>query len=1241
MAELLLSALIPIVKEKSVDYVLQQFGAMWGIKDDLEKLRRTLLRIQSVLRDAEERQVKEQAVKSWLAVLKDAAYDADDILDEFNYEVLWSKAKIQDDIGNKVRDFFSLHNPFLFRLIMGKNLKDIVERIDRIAAEGDQFGFRSTAQPHTESRTQTHSHVDESRVVGRLEDKEKIVKLLLQQYEKENLTVLPIYGMGGLGKTTLAQLVYGDPRVKNHFQKLIWVCVSEEFNVEKLVKSIIDTATGTKCDLPNMDLLQHRLREELSGKRYLLVMDDVWNEDPVRWDEFKDLLGSSREGSTILVTTRSEQVSRILRTVPPYSLSFLSDDDSWTLFRQRAFTPGAGERPELIEIGEGIVKKCGGLPLAVKALGSLMRTKKEVKDWVDIMKSEIWDIEFGEQRILAVLKLSYNHLPPHLKQCFAFCSIFPKDYEMEKDMLIQLWIANGFIPSEGRKELEVLGEEIFDELVWRSFFQDLRQRAYNYKFDHGYQSAATCKMHDLMHDLATSIMGSECAPLLETGHLEALPDNIRHLFVSGPRQLDIGKTLNKFPTIFTLLLPHTYLDMRTADLSKARSLKVLSLEYTNSIELPVKIRYLKHLRHLDLSGTDIAELPEATSELFNLQVLKLDYCEKLCKLPEAMRNMRSLRHLYIHQCDSLKHMPAGMGQLSSLKTLTKYIVGDDDAERGIRELKGLNLGGHLELYNLEKVRGTEDASEANLGSKQNLQSLALCWGVGVWLTGYYSVEAEDHSFDEEAEKAQNVLAALEPPSGLKMLVVWRYAGLRFPVWMMDRLDLLRNLVEIHLGSCRRCEHLPPLWQLPDLKVLSLCKIDSIKHLQSSGREGTVQPFPSLKHLRLDRMRGLESWWGEEGGDPAPPCFPLLVQIEIRDCPNLTSMPVLPSLRELAIKGNNKIPLESVLSHTTLSCLDIETSGANTSSETRSPSFPQASISSLKHMNSLESLSITGSEELRPLLEREDETRGFSSTLQFLGLNKCNWLFSRQLPSSPLEIWTNLTSLRRLTIRNCDALLFWPEEELQGLISLKSLEVRECQNLTGTSSAPESPSSMERGLAPHLEFIGIIDCKNLMELPKLPASLKSLYIDNCPNMKALTDQLGHLPALKRLYIRKCSGLTSLPQWLRHLTALENLILIECTSLTSLPEGKQGFTTLRRLEIKDCPQLTTLPAARQQRLPSLQILVIKGCPDLERRCKRGGEYWDLVSLLPAPEIGEQSREQPPSFCSSPCLDCFSPV
>ncbi|XP_038989083.1 putative disease resistance protein RGA3 [Phoenix dactylifera] len=191
MAEVLLSAFLQVVMEKAADHVLQQFGAMWGIHGKLEKLERMLSAIRDRLGDAEERQVKEAGVKSWLAALKDAAYEADDILDEFNVEAMRRKAEIQIDMIKKVRSFFSLGNPVWFRLKMGRELHAIVEKIEKLVDEGNKFGFTVKTQPQNRDRPQTHSYVDESEVIGREEDKEKIVKLLLDHDNNQNVAVLP------------------------------------------------------------------------------------------------------------------------------------------------------------------------------------------------------------------------------------------------------------------------------------------------------------------------------------------------------------------------------------------------------------------------------------------------------------------------------------------------------------------------------------------------------------------------------------------------------------------------------------------------------------------------------------------------------------------------------------------------------------------------------------------------------------------------------------------------------------------------------------------------------------------------------------------------------------------------------------------------------------------------------------------------------------------------------------------
>ncbi|XP_038978348.1 putative disease resistance protein RGA4 [Phoenix dactylifera] len=838
-------------------------------------------------------------------------------------------------------------------------------------------------------------------------------------------------------------------------------------------------------------------------------------------------------------------------TLGTYHLRYLTEDDSWALFRKIAFEGGAKEPQNLVDIGKEIVKKCGRLPLAVKTLGGLMHSKSQESEWRSVMDSEIWDLQVGEDGILPALRLSYSDLPSHLKQCFGFCAIFPKDYEMEKDLLIQLWMANGFIPSDGRKELEDKGQEIFNELAWRSFFQDIKEAEEDGALSsrHELYYVTTCKMHDLMHDLARSIMGNECLGMEDPARWEDISTKARHLFTLRKVQL------NNYPNIRTLLCSRFSASM-PADSLKPKSLRALDLYYAPITRLPIAIAYLKHLRYLDLSYSHIEALPDATSTLFNLQTLKLSCCRRLRKLPEDMRNMSSLRHLYIDRCPSLKQLPTGIRQLSSLRTLSKYIVGND-AGRRIGELNSLNLGGLLELYNLRNVRDAADAKEANLSSKHNLCSLILCWDMTQWDPPSCYEENADRCVEDvlPVENAEEVLEALRPHGGLKLLTVWRYGGGSFPTWMMMDTVLLQNVVEMHLGVCTGCQHLPPLWQLPSLKFLYLFKMHNVKHICGStfygnASNGTVQAFPSLKRLVLHTMQSLEKWSEFEGTTEVPLVFPHLAELKIINCPNLMTMPELPSLQSLEMNGTT---------------------------------------------------------------------------------NKQSGLICS------LTTWSSLTSLLSLRMDSCDDLVYWPEAEFRGLNSLKNLSLHHCKNLVGPLPLPLSSSSSGHGeLLPNLEELDIGDCDGLLELPKLPASLRSLDVDSCPKLNSLSECLRHANALEYVNILSCPSLTSLPVDLGHLTSLKGIHISMLPGLESLPEGMQGLTALQELSIKYCPRLSSLPEGLQRRLPGLENLAIEGCPNLESQCKRGGPHWDLISRIPNTKISSERRS---NFSTSlPSFSCF---
>ncbi|KAM3196725.1 hypothetical protein ACQJBY_072433 [Aegilops geniculata] len=397
MAESLLLPLVRGAAGKAADALVETVTRMCGLDDDRRMLERHMLAVECKLANAEERSKTNEYVKSWMKELKSVAYKADDVLDDFRYEALRRQSKIGKSTTRKVLGYITRHSPLLFRFEMSRKLKNVLEKINKLVEEMNKFGLENSV--HREKQQdpcrQTHSKLDDSTIIfGRDDDKMVVVKKLLDQQDQQKVRVLPIFGMGGLGKTTLAKMVYNDQGIQQHFELKMWHCVSDNFDVIALLKSIIELAVSGRCDMPDtIELLQKKLEQVIGQKRFMLVLDDVWNEDERKWkDVLKPLLCSvGGPGSVILVTCRSKQVSSIMCTVKPHELTFLSEEDSWELFSNRAFSNGVDEQPELITIGRRIVNKCGGLPLALKTMGGLLSSKQKVQEWKAIEESNIGD----------------------------------------------------------------------------------------------------------------------------------------------------------------------------------------------------------------------------------------------------------------------------------------------------------------------------------------------------------------------------------------------------------------------------------------------------------------------------------------------------------------------------------------------------------------------------------------------------------------------------------------------------------------------------------------------------------------------------------------------------------------------------------------------------------------------------------------------------------------------------------
>ncbi|XXG45945.1 hypothetical protein AAC387_Pa02g0899 [Persea americana] len=587
MAEAIVSLLI----ENLGSHLLDKFGSIYRLKKELNNLRSTFTAIQAVLKDAEEQQWSSNTIRDWLDKLEDVAYEVRDILDEFATEDLRRRVEIRNRTTKKVRDFFTpSKNPVAFKSKMSNKVREVAERLDVIAREKSNYNLRQEdvdRRKETEARVQTHSFVHESEVHGRKEDNDKLVHLLVDEVE-EKVSIVPIVGMGGLGKTTLAQLVFNDERVKSYFDKLIWVFVSEKFETAEIMRAIIESDQDQRCDVERMESLQSRLRKTLSGKRYLLVLDDVWNEKQEAWLQLKSLLNVGEKGSKIIATTRSNIVANMMGTLPTHHLEGLPEEDCWSLFKQRAF-PNKDEEtyPDLVLVGREIVKKCKGVPLVAKVLGGLLHYKRSEREWLSIRNNEIWELK--EDQIMPTLRLSYNHLPSHLKQCFTYCIIFHKGGRFEQQEVIQMWIAQGLIQSsEEGKLMEDFGAEYFKELCWRSFFQE---EVMDYVPRHS-EAGPEYKMHDHIYDLAKSVRRTECLTV-KARRMECVPSETRHFSFAfeGRILLTDLMSFHNAQKLQTLILEDIRIEEHVTleDISSLTRLRVLKLSFINIKTLPNSI----------------------------------------------------------------------------------------------------------------------------------------------------------------------------------------------------------------------------------------------------------------------------------------------------------------------------------------------------------------------------------------------------------------------------------------------------------------------------------------------------------------------------------------------------------------------------------------------------------------------------------------------------------------------------
>ncbi|KAK3220150.1 hypothetical protein Dsin_014120 [Dipteronia sinensis] len=666
----------------------------------------------------------------------------------------------------------------------------------------------------------------------------------------------------------------------------IWVCVSDPFEEIRIGKAILESIRNEAPNLNEFQTLLKNIHESIEDKKFLLVLDDVWTEDSSKWEKLKNCLKYGSKDSRVLVTTRNRKVAEVVGSSNFIEVKMLSDDKCWTLFSRISFRGRSNEECQKLEnVGRRIVKKCKGLPLAVKTLAGLLYFKKTIEEWQSVLDSEMWELEEVENKIFPPLLISYFYLPSELKRCFLYCAIFPKDYDISKDELIKLWMTQDYLKPNQNKDMELVGEEYFEKLAMRSFFQDFD------KDEDG--SIITCKMHDMVHDLAQYLVKNKCfyVEVDDNGEFR-----LNSYYEKAHHSMIVLKGKTSFPiSIFyenklrSLIFKHLGYGQRMGiDTSKLfdhlTCLRALHFGNNSIKDVSIGVNKLIHLRYLNISRNyGIIELPKTVCELYNLQTLNIEGCTNLKKLPEEIGKLVNLRHLI--NSSYLEYMPKGIERLTCLRTLSVVVMSGDKKACKFECLRNLN---HLGRELWMTCRGGVDVGEINKAGFKNKTKLVILM---IDLSSEEGVSNTNEEALEDFQPAPNLEA-------LSLCGYWGASRLSLN-WMMSLTKLRKLYLKSWSGFIRlslgKLSCLESLWIMEMKSVKSLddefvrMESDNISSFSSSS---LLIAFPKLQSLEFYKMEVWEEWdCGASGrGEEQIKIMPCLRSLTIDECPKLKTLP---------------------------------------------------------------------------------------------------------------------------------------------------------------------------------------------------------------------------------------------------------------------------------------------------------------------------------------------------------------
>jgi Leucine-rich repeat (LRR) protein len=881
--------------DKLAAFIEEKVIMIYGVKDELKRLETKMKDIGAFLRDADRRRITNESVNNWLNQLKDVMYDADDLIDLWRYKYTSLPPEGPSWSFHSPTccplPLFSCFRSTPMRLEIAEQVKSLNVRLDDISK-----GMSSLNLQPLQSEIREISRVDalvSSPVLGvdvvgnEIEESAKKLVKMATMDNKEKFNHIAITGMGGIGKTTLAQKIYNDKIIQNNFVIKMWLHVSQNYSPNQLIKDAITSAGGNFGQAERVPLLLPILESVISEKSFFLVLDDVWNSD-VLVNLLWDVLTKATNG-VILVTTRYQTVAMQMgvRNENIHQPTILSTKSGWEMLCKKTFLIDIVDINNLEEVGIEIVKRCGGLPLAIKAIAGLLAAKnKSRKEWENVLKNEMWSVNGLPEEINRALYLSYEDLSADLKQCFLYCSFYPSNKRIYRNDTVEYWIAEGFIKEREDQIIEVSAEECYDELIRRHLLEP----------DPLYADYYRCKMHDLLKSLGQFLSTRETFSGDQVLPTASTISRLRHLFIGEANEIIcIPGAKNEPLRLRTFMIFNCFSEIDNQIFKRFKYLRVLVINEEGLKSIADSIGDLIHLRELDLDRSSISNLPESIGSLTNLLFLRLNNCKLLNALPKSLTRLCNLRHLNI-EGTPLTFFPKGLGVLEKLTEIRGFKVinhGDHDEDQDGWDLKELDRLFQIRRIWIFKVERAKNVSPV-IANKTHLKELVLHFSEVVGSSG---------DMDElESKNNLKILENLEPPSCVEHVQILNYRGKMLPKWMSPSSlgYIFSNLEYLLLIRWSCCTDVPSLGLLPNLKYLKIRGASSIVRIGAGflgimGEKGPNLPtvFPKLEFLFFENMPNWEEWaLSGLDGEKSPDwqLMPRIKQVAIENCPKLRALP---------------------------------------------------------------------------------------------------------------------------------------------------------------------------------------------------------------------------------------------------------------------------------------------------------------------------------------------------------------